>query len=222
MYVGVDGFRGGWIAIAIADTGFVEGRPFARFDELMSCYADARVVGVDMPIGLAESGGRDADREARRHLPGQASSVFSAPVRAVLGARDYREARRLSLQACGKSLSKQAFNLVAKIAEVDAFQDDARVHEVHPELSFRQLSSGERLLGKKTWGGLHRRLDLLGGAGIELPGTLGSAGEVGIDDVVDAAVVAWSARRIDRGEASSFPKEPTQRDRSGRLIAIWA
>jgi len=41
-----------------------------------------------------------------------------------------------------------------------------------------------------------------------------------LDDVVDAAVVAWSATRIARGEAQSLP-EPPEHDSDGRPVAIW-
>jgi predicted RNase H-like nuclease len=37
--------------------------------------------------------------------------------------------------------------------------------------------------------------------------------------VVDAAVVAWSARRIAAGTASSLPDPPEDSD--GRAVAIW-
>ena len=55
-----------------------------------------------------------------------------------------------------------------------------------------------------------------------LPEDLGDVNSVGIDDVVDAAVAAWSARRIEGGQAKTFPATTTQRDQSGRSILIWA
>jgi len=221
VFVGIDGFRSGWVAIGIGE-GFEAARATSSFAELMEAFADAEAIGVDMPLGLTDDRDREADAAARASLKGQASSVFSAPVRAVLAAADYAEARRLSTQALGKSLSKQAFNIVPKIAEVDAYVTHPRLHEVHPELSFRVLNDGERLLGKKTWGGLHQRLALLRRAGIATPAELGPVARVGIDDVVDAAAAAWSARRVARGEARSFPEAPRQRDRSGRSICILA
>lgn len=42
-----------------------------------------------------------------------------------------------------------------------------------------------------------------------------------VDDILDATVAAWSAARISRGEARSFP-DPPQVDASGRRMAIWA
>ncbi len=83
------------------------------------------------------------------------------------------------------------------------------------------MNEGRLPHGKKTWGGLQARLGLLRGQGIELPAVLGEADNVGIDDVVDAAAAAWSARRIARGHARSFPDPVVQRDPKGRMIAIW-
>jgi predicted RNase H-like nuclease len=40
-----------------------------------------------------------------------------------------------------------------------------------------------------------------------------------MEDVLDAAAVAWSARRIVTGRAARIPAEP-QRDGQGREIAI--
>jgi predicted RNase H-like nuclease len=40
------------------------------------------------------------------------------------------------------------------------------------------------------------------------------------DDILDAAAVAWSATRIARGQADSFPRPP-QPDDTGQPIAIW-
>ena len=127
-----------------------------------------------------------------------------------------------SLRVSGKSLSKQSYNLCAKIREVDAYRGDPRMYEVHPETSFRVLAGEESVPSKKTWGGLHARLTLLREAGIEVPGHRASIGHVGIDDVVDAAAAAWSARRIGESVAITFPSSEEQRDADGRLIAIWA
>ena len=104
---------------------------------------------------------------------------------------------------------------------MDAFVADPRLHEVHPELSFQTMAGRPLRHGKKSWGGQTERRRLLAEAGIELPTFLGAVDAVPPDDVLDAAVVAWSALRIARGHASSFPGSPEQEDR-GRLICIRA
>lgn len=65
------------------------------------------------------------------------------------------------------------------------------------------------------------RLRLLRRHGIALPPSLGAADPVGIDDVIDAAAAAWSARRIHEGSARRFPEHPRQKD-AGRTITVWA
>lgn len=217
----MDGCKGGWVAIAIDKRGFVEGRKFGDFEDLMAAHASAKVIAVDMPIGLVDKPKREADQAARDALKGQASSVFNAPPRAALSAKTYERANAISRRVCKKGMSKQSFALFEKIRQVDVYQSDRRIFEVHPEVSFRLMNEGRRLLSKKSWGGLRARLALLVAEGIVLPTSLGDADLAGIDDVVDAAVAAWSARRIAAGTARSFPPKATQRSASGRVIAIF-
>lgn len=219
MFVGVDGCRGGWIAVAITGDGFRYARHTTTFAALMHELDDAVAIGVDMPLGLVAKGHRDAERAARAFLVGQASSVFNSPPRSALRAATYDEAQRLTRKATGKGLSKQSYHLLAKIIEVDAFIGEPRLSEVHPEVSFRIMNRAERVPTKTSWAGLTTRLRLLRREGIKLPDDLGEAGRVGIDDLVDAAGAAWSARRIAKGDDRSFPGAPTQTDR-GRALAI--
>jgi len=158
VQVGVDGFKKRWVAIAITDSAFREARIFPTFGELMTGYANARVIGVDMPIALVEKGDREADQAARDFLKGQSSSVFNAPPRPVLATKDYTEAQEISRRISGKGISKQSFAIVPKIIEVGEFIGDERIHEVHPEVSFRLLNGGKQLGRKKTWGGLKARI----------------------------------------------------------------
>src|SRR5713226_6413789 len=97
---GVDGCKGGWFAVFFESDG--KGFRAKRFDlltEVLTFEPKAKVVAVDVPIGLldkAEPGGRDCDRLARELL-GQprARSVFSPPVRGALQFEDnYKKALR--------------------------------------------------------------------------------------------------------------------------------
>ena len=111
------------------------------------------VVAIDMPFGLSDDGARACDVAARGRLPGAASTVFPAPVRPVLQATTYVEARSTSLAAAGRSLSAQSFALVPAIRSLDdalGEPPDPRVHEVHPELSFRALDG--RVTDRKAVG----------------------------------------------------------------------
>jgi predicted RNase H-like nuclease len=225
LVVGVDGARvakhQGWVYVSL-EGGRVHAAGFHEsFAELLEEHAAAEIVAVDIPIGLVASGRRAADEEARGILKGQASSVFSAPPRAVLLATDYEEACALSLEHTGRKISRQTWGLVPRIREVDLWKEDRRILEVHPELSFRHLSARPLGHGKKTWRGQTIRRRLLEGAGIVLPDDLATANSVPPDDVLDAAIASWTALRAARGEAIRIPQTSEQLDGS-RPIAIWA
>jgi predicted RNase H-like nuclease len=96
-----------------------------------------------------------------------------------------------------------------------------RVVEVHPEVSFAHLAGAPLTVRKHTWAGMYRRRELLAGAGIRIDGDLGEAGRgAAVDDVLDAAVCAWTARRVARGEARCMP-DPPERFSDGIPCAIW-
>ena len=76
------------------------------------------------------------------------------------------------------------------------------------------------LTSKKSWNGAGERRAALEEAGIVLPGFLNGAGDIPVDDVLDAAVAAWSAKRIEEGSAGCVPLEQSL-DERGRKIAVW-
>ena len=189
----------------------------------------ARVVAVDIPLGLPVDGRRRAcDVAARARLGAQRSSVFFAPPSVVLSAADHQEASALSRAAGSVGLSEQTWNLVPKIREASLL-DDPRLLEAHPELSFRAL--GPVSASKKTAAGRAERLALLRGwlPGVSLPTPLptcqsvGSPGVAGAltarakaDDCLDALACAWTAARWLRGEAEVLGEERP----AGRLARI--
>lgn len=192
----------------------------ATFDSVLAALTDATAIGVDIPIGLVARGVREADLEVRRFLVRRPSSLFVMPPRGVVTARTYETACARAVTSTGKRISRQAFNLFEKLREVDRHVGDARLVEVHPETSFALMAGEPGLVhGKRSWAGVARRRALLAAEGIALPDAFGTAVDaVGVDDVLDAAAAAWSARRFARGEARTFGGG--QRDRSGRSIAI--
>lgn len=221
MFVGVDGCKAGWVSVALTDGGLHGAGAFTTFGALLDAHRTAKVIAVDMPIGLVDAG-REVDQVLRAFLKGQASSVFTTPPRAALAAKSNDDAQRRSRELTGRGVSKQSLALAPKIFEVDAHAADPRIHEVHPEVSFRMMNDGNPLPHrKKSWGGMQARLRLLHRHGIALPPSLGAADPVGIDDVIDAAAAAWSARRIHEGSARRFPEHPRQKD-AGRTIVVWA
>lgn len=199
---GADVARGAWVAIALEDGRFCGAALERRFPTLLERFPEAAIVGVDVPIGLPDGNTRRrADVEARLVVGARRSSVFFTPSRAALEASTYREAR-----AIAPSTSAQGWALRTAILDVDRV-DDERVREVHPEVSFAVLAGEPLAYAKRTWNGHRERLELLRSAGVELPAQF-DAGLAAVDDVLDAAVAAWTATRIARGENVTLPGDP--------------
>jgi len=202
LTLGVDAARGGWIAVALDNGRFADAALERRFPAVLERFPDAVVIGVDVPIGLPAVGSRRrADVEARSVVGGRRASVFFTPPREALESATYKEARALA-----PGTSAQGWALRASILDVDRVRDE-RVREVHPEVSFAVLAGRPLAAAKRTWNGQRERLQLLAGAGIELPDAL-DAGLVAADDVLDAAVAAWTAGRVARGEHITLPRKP--------------
>ncbi|MGH1565737.1 DUF429 domain-containing protein [Mumia sp. DW29H23] len=220
--LGVDACPGGWIGVLLDDDGVAEVRLAPRIDDLVaSCDPAPAVVGVDIPIGLADAGPRAADLAARSLLRGRASTVFLTPVRAAVEAPTHAAANAAQRASGGTGVSLQAYGLRHRILEVERWIPSyaGRVVEVHPELAF-QVMAGRPFARKKSWDGVRQRMAALEGAGIVLDGELGRAGEVAnADDVLDAAAVAWTARRVRDGAAIAHPDPP--QDLAGWPTAIW-
>jgi predicted RNase H-like nuclease len=215
VVIGVDGWRGGWVAVALDGAG-VSVTAHATFAGVLDVAAGAAVIGVDIPIGLPDTPDRPADVAARAALAPHSSRVFPTFPRRILEAPSHSEA----VLRCGEGpkISSQSFALRAKILEVDAHRSDPRIHEVHPELSFAAMG-GLPLPSKRSWNGASARRRLLAEVGIEIADELGDAGRVPPDDVLDAAAAAWTAGRIALGQAICLPADPPLLD--GRHVAIW-
>ena len=224
--LGVDACKAGWVGICLDGSGHFHSAYLSRgIAELVTSLAlPVSVVGVDMPIGLPDSGERSADALARKRIGNLSSSVFMVPTRAALAAQHHLEASVINKSFDGgKGISIQAWGLKSKLLEVDAWVRAApgvRVVEVHPEVSFAAIGAASLATSKKSWTGIAARHQLLGSVGIDIPDQLGAAGQAAADDVLDAGAVAWSAFRVSRGIAVSLPDEP-QVFSDGLRAAIW-
>lgn len=224
--LGVDGCKAGWIGVAVRD-GFARAYFAQEIGELAAMAAkdgELGVVAVDIPIGLPDRGRRAADVLARRAVGARWPSVFITPTRAALEAGGYAAAAAVNRRLAGEGISRQAFALKEKLLQVDRWvrRTSLRVVEIHPEVCFAQLAGAPLPDRKTTWAGAERRRALLEGAGIEVPRDLGTAGAMaGVDDVLDAAVAAWTARRVAAGQARCLPSPP-ETFSDGVACAIWA
>lgn len=206
--IGIDGCPGGWIGALVRGRS-LEWRMLA--DAAAVLAVDAAVIAVDIPIGLPEPGDgfrRAADIEAREFLRPWAAthSVFFTPLRPVLSIHTFAEANALSSRLTGKGMSKQTWNITDRIAAVDdALGDppDARVIEVHPEVSFRLLD--DRIdMSKRTARGVGQRIAALSSC-FDLTEALADVPSgPGLDDCLDACAAAWSAQRWRTGRARVF------------------
>lgn len=166
---GVDGCKAGWFCIALGPSETIEAFDVCKLGDLVAMSNDGDCIFIDIPIGLSDGPDeRLCDREARRTLGfPRRSSVFRTPVRAALYAGNDGEAKRISLEATGKSISIQSLAIMPKIREVDTLlrtSEKARnlVREVHPEICFWALA-GERpmLHNKKNPAGIEERIAVL-------------------------------------------------------------
>lgn len=228
--LGIDGCRAGWLYVGLdTDTGECTAGILPAIEEILGFAPVPAVVAIDIPIGLTDSGPRLCEREARKLLGRpRSSSVFPSPVREVLGAASFREACRRAHRIDGRKINRQTWNIIPKIREVDAFLDAypewrRKIHEVHPEVSFRAWNRGVAMAhAKKTAQGRAERQRLVvshfhsahPAALARLP-----RGGWGKDDLVDAFAALWTARRVADGAAVAIPSEPT-RDRLGLRMEI--
>ena len=224
-FAGVDGCPAGWIAVLRGAGRPPECAIFAAFADILDV---ARIIAVDMPIGLPERtghGGRGPENAVRPHLGARQSSVFSVPSRAAVMTPDYRAACAAALETSDppRRVSKQCFNLFPKIREIDAIMTcdlESRVYEVHPELAFWRLNGGQPMaLPKKVKSrpnpaGLDERRALLCRYGYDADFLATPPTGAGADDLLDAAVNALIAERIATGAATAVSRRlPARRQR---------
>lgn len=220
--LGIDGCRGGWIAVRLARDGQVSVDIVSRFNEIS--MRDVALAAVDMPIGLPDSGARGCDALARAALPPERrSSVFLHLRRPLLNHADYASANAWG-KADGKGLAKQAWFLLPKIADIDAWITPARqrrVWETHPELIFLGLNDGAPLPKKSTAEGLALRRRVLLRHGLTRIDALADTLDrraAKLDDLYDAAALALAARRFAQGGGTRLGGE---RDSRGLRMEIW-
>jgi len=233
MYVtGVDGCRGGWVAVSLEAPG---PEPLPRrpgwlvsvrvHESLAELLGEGGVVGIDMPLGLLDSGWRTADRVARGLLGPRRSSVFAIPPRAVWAEMSYPDASKRCRELTGQGFSIQAWGLRTKLLEANEYRETCGhpLYEVHPELAFGAMAGAPLAASKHTAAGRELRRELLAQAGITLPAAPAPSASrtpaAPLTDTLDAAAVAWSAWRIATGQAAVIPDHP-QQDPDGREIAI--
>ncbi|MCC5933726.1 MAG: DUF429 domain-containing protein [Balneolales bacterium] len=229
---GIDGCRAGWLAVTL-DRSLAAWQLLQTPTELAAYAAAKNTVFIDIPIGLSETEPvRKCDQLLRLVLGrAYASSVFSPPVRAAFLVNDYTAACDINETRTGKRITKQAWNIMPKIRQVDeliAEQPALRqvLHESHPELLFKKLNrAGEPLPKKKTPEGVERRQKLLFSADPRTEELFTKMRE-GLkksqakdDDLLDALVLALMAAQSPYRPVRTLPLPP-ETDNRGIPMAI--
>lgn len=220
--LGVDACKTGWFGIAPDGPKAYVAATISELVEQAEADGPVTVVGIDIPIGLPDTSRRQADVLAKQAVGPLRSSVFITPVRPALEAVDHRTANEINRKLAGEGISVQAFRLKPKLDQVEAWARTThhRVVEVHPEVTFAELAGHPLTASKHTWAGAELRRGLLEDAGLELR-DLGTPGRLaGVDDVLDAAAVAWTAHRVAFGRANARP-DPPEIFSDGWPSAIW-
>lgn len=227
-YVGIDGCReGSWVCVELGP-GDAWGFRLLPMQEVGQVVRSARIALIDIPIGLVESGSeeRACDREARRLLgPKRGASVFPAPARATLQARGHADALRINRRLTGRGISRQSWAIAPRIRALDELlrRDErlrAVIRESHPEICFWALN-GERPMAhsKKTGEGRAERIAVLrrffpaADALFERAASGHPRRQVALDDIIDATVLAVTAKFGDR-RYRTLPAHPP-RDAAG-------
>ncbi len=196
-YLGLDGFRGGWVAAWIDDHGD-HGFDYSPGLSRLLSVPHQRAM-IDMPIGLKMSGHRSCDLRARELV---GASVFPGARRNLWEFSDQAAANQYYWrhEGPGMGVSCQLWNIRDKIREVDDFitpDRQASIGEAHPELIFRKLGNSLRLEGKKSAFGRDQRIKLLADRGfVKLSKWLTQryGTRIGRDDLIDACACAVAAR----------------------------
>ncbi len=245
LIAGVDGCKAGWISVStpLGDRARPKIGLFKSFSDLCNSLPPQTLIGVDMPIGLPAkvgAGGRASDRAARFAVGPRRASVFAVPGRAAIYEffRGYPSVCTIARATSSPpwAPSKQAFWIFPRIQEVDqALRADQglaiRFFEIHPEVSFRMMKGAPLEVPKKLKGRCHEDGMALRKALLQEQGfpkdflDQSPPRGVGLDDLLDACAVAWSAARIKTGQAVVFPDpavEGVALDDMGLRVAIWA
>jgi predicted RNase H-like nuclease len=231
--LGIDGACSGW-AVANCKNGKAFVRFFKKIEDVWYFYRDKlELVLIDIPIGLphSEKRYRSCDEEARKFLGHpRSSSIFSPPCREVFEARDYKEALAINKKILGKGLSKQAWNIIPKIKEVDEFiikipEVVKFLKESHPEVAFKGLKGEVAKFSKRDEEGYKERMEFLRILFRKFDCEIVEDKIKGLrrDDIVDALILlATGLLAIKKeGDICSFPTNFKEKDLLGLPMEIF-
>jgi len=218
-FIGIDGCKAGWFAVMLDEDQEWDIHIFHSINDIIPHIEHIRRILIDIPIGLPEHAKRVCDQLARQYLTRlRSSSVFPVPTRPAVYAEDYTTACEENMKRLGVKLSKQSWNIRAKIIEVDQLltaypQYQAHIRESHPEIAFWALAKGKPMKHyKRSTAGITERLALLKSylpacdkiyrKGLEIY----PRKDLGHDDIIDAIALATTA--LTSTQLVSIPQYP--------------
>ncbi|RXA21691.1 DUF429 domain-containing protein [Methanosarcina sp. MSH10X1] len=232
VFVGVDGCRAGWFAVLLAmenDQNYDwEIGVFPDFscliDFLKENYGQFEpLILIDIPIGLKKggSGERLSDIAARSILKARKPSIFPVPCREAVYAENYENACEINKRLTGKSISRQSWNIVPKIRDLDTFlirneTFRSKVKETAPEVCFQAFMGSPMRYPKKSLEGFSERIRALKNLCQSADKIAGSAlsryrrKEVSKDDILDALVAALTAQLGQKYGFEYVPCDPEE------------
>lgn len=216
-FIGIDGCKKGWFLVILEDNRCKV--DIIESIQKLTDYATDKndIVVIDIPIGLMNGRNeRKCDSEARKKLGPRRSSVFPVPTEQAVYCTSYEECCEKNEEITGKKISRQAFGIVPKIREVDAYIKHNKPNftfiESHPEVAFWSLNNQAHLQhGKKTNDGINERLRILksheprAGDIYNRARSTFAKKDLAEDDVIDAICMAVVARYKGRGFVNFFP-----------------
>ncbi len=228
--IGTDRSKAGWLTIAEQD-GELSAHLFPAIEDMLNHLGKEVTIAADVPIGLPSEFPRAAEMQARKAVGPRRSSVFMVPLRSAFAFEDYQQALAHHRKQSGKGFSKQAFNIFPAILDVDQAMQSGLInqsmfYETHPEVCFWAANGFQTLPeSKKTVAGLlHRRTILARVLGEDhfplIRDKFPKKKQAADDDILDALIALWTAKRIVAGDAGRFPAVPVYDDK-GVDMAIW-
>lgn len=235
-HVGVDWASGIWVTVKLSGGEEPKVRTFPSILNVWDEYSDVDAMLVDIPIGLPEEGKRRCDEEARSLLGQRGSTVFNVPCREAVESNVYKKAKAENESAGSGGLGSQSWWIIPQIREVDVFLrrfEEARgkIYESHPEVCFAAFNGKESLPKKDSKEGREERLKILNKEDPDTGEYISNLVENRSkdkaewhhriqsgrrDDIIDAAVLAVTAKRIglsSREAMNEYPRLP--QDASG-------
>ncbi len=175
------------------------------------------LVLIDIPIGLKAggTGERLSDLGGRKVLKARKSSIFPVPCREAVYAETYEQACEVNERFTGKRISKQAWNILPKIRDVDGFLINIinspgsgrkaggaairdLIWEVGPEICFQAFAGWPMNYSKKKEEGFLERKEVL--KKIEPLADETFVGEAFVDELIETALSRYRRKDVARDD----------------------